>query len=435
MPLSLMKGHEGDRAFGVLALLVQGLLATAFCFTNYNLFAHSVFESIRLVEIYKGMALFAIVGFGFLYAFLKAYGVGAISMALFILSLGMQWSLLVEEAMEQGTIKNLTFDFSMFMGADFAVMSSLIGFGALVGKTSPTQVLLFTLLSIAAYSANMVFFLEKYLDAYDVGGTMSVHVFGAVFGLATSRFFGPANNEALLEGSRNSERIAMMGSLALQVFWPSMISASLPAGSKAQFTAVMNTICALCGSTVSAFGYQAAFDPERGGHWCEGGRLHPHAISVARFGGGVAIGACAGLPIGPGPSMLIGNIAGILAAWGYHNEFVPMRYDTMGITYLNLMPGILGALASALAPQIIPGSGIVPENQAFGLLGTIVFAAASGALTGLLLSCVGVPRVAYNDEAFIDVSHNEHAKPKSLMGKVWENMRAAVGRRDEEIGH
>jgi len=412
-PLSQKEGRHSTGAFGPIALLLQVSLGIAFCFTSYDLYAHSVFESIELMELFKGVGVLALAGFGFLTSFLKAYGLGGISMSLFIVALGFQVSLLLTQAMSRGSVNDLKFDFVIFLEADFAVICALIGFGALLGKTSPTQVLFYTLCVCTACIANKVYFLHGFLDVMDVGGTISLHVFGAVFGLVASATMGAANNEVLAEGSRISETGAMLGSFFLGIYWPSFMSASLAEahiaeGSQAQWCAITNTICAIAGSTTTAYGWGAMRGPDRRTKdGCRGGRMRTHVLASARLAGGVAIGCTAHIPMGPGPALLIGNAAGILSTWAFLSQLVPQRYDTSGITALNLLPGLLGAVASTLVPMVVPGTGVLPDNQIFGLLGSIIFAAAGGAITGLLLKCLGPPRVAYNDEAYLDVAITE----------------------------
>jgi len=74
---------------------------------------------------------------------------------------------------------------------DFAAGAILISFGALLGKITPSQLLVMAILEIIVYALNEQICVEKY-KAVDMGGSMYVHSFGAYYGLAASAVFGAA---------------------------------------------------------------------------------------------------------------------------------------------------------------------------------------------------------------------------------------------------
>ena len=59
----------------------------------------------------------------------------------------------------------------------------MIAFGAVLGKATPTQILWLSIIMVPIYVLNqrLVFVIFK---ALDVGGSITIHVFGAYFGLA-----------------------------------------------------------------------------------------------------------------------------------------------------------------------------------------------------------------------------------------------------------
>lgn len=86
----------------------------------------------------------------------------------------------------------------------------------------------------------------------DVGGSITVHAFGAYFGLAVSFMMRPKpeqNDTGRLEGSSyTSDIFAMVGSLFLWVFWPSFNSALLDEITQQQ-RAIVNTYLSLASAT------------------------------------------------------------------------------------------------------------------------------------------------------------------------------------------
>jgi len=284
-----------------------------------------------------------------------------------------------------------------FLNANTAVAAVLISFGGLIGKISPTQVVVVTFLELIFYCANKVFFLDGTLGIADCGGTIIIHVFGAYFGLAACYTLGPAKEESLLGSSYVSDLFSLIGTVFLWLFWPSFVAGLEPAESDGHAYALLNTVLALLGSTVVTFGLVPFLNSNR--------RLAPVPIQNATLAGGVAIGATANFPMGPLTAVLVGCVAGLISCTGFQKTPLPETWDTCGINNLHGMPGIFGALFSALLPLWLskdtPKIG-KPGNQILGLVGTLAISIVTGALTGLILKNVGSPAAAYNDDSFWD---------------------------------
>lgn len=60
--------------------------------------------------------------------------------------------------------------------------------GALIGKASPFQFIVMAIFEIAVYTLNIAIVTQA-LGASDTGGSMTIHTFGAYFGLAATCFF------------------------------------------------------------------------------------------------------------------------------------------------------------------------------------------------------------------------------------------------------
>lgn len=61
----------------------------------------------------------------------------------------------------------------------------MISFGAVLGKATPTQMLWLSFFMVPLYAANQ-HMVEKVFKAFDIGGSVSIHAFGAYYGLAAS---------------------------------------------------------------------------------------------------------------------------------------------------------------------------------------------------------------------------------------------------------
>ena len=61
----------------------------------------------------------------------------------------------------------------------------MIAFGAVLGKATPTQMLWLCFFMIPLYAVNQ-HLVEQTFEAFDIGGSVSIHAFGAYYGLAAS---------------------------------------------------------------------------------------------------------------------------------------------------------------------------------------------------------------------------------------------------------
>jgi ammonium transporter Rh len=385
-----IKEPLGTGRFGPLALVAEVVILVLYFQTSYDTSALASLDSSSIYNFYVGVALMMFVGFGYLMTFLKAYGLGAVGLTMLITCIGVQWAVVVEKTM---VLKTLAFPlaFSDILNGNFAVAAVLISFGGLIGKIGPTQVLVVTLLELVFYCANKVFFLTNMLSIADCGGTIIIHVFGAYFGLAACKTLGAAPSETYNGSSYNSDLFSLIGTVFLWLFWPSFVAGGLPAGTDGHGIALLNTVLALLASTVTTF----AIMP-----FITGKRLTTVPVQNATLAGGVSIGATANIAMGPFGATLVGIIAGAISCYGFEKPLIPSDTDTCGINNLHGMPGIFGGLVSVVIPFLVKDTVVVAMNQAIGLVGTLVVAIITGALTGVILKKVGGPSTPYHDSSY-----------------------------------
>eukprot|EP00656_Telonema_subtile_P047880 TRINITY_DN556_c0_g1_i1.p1 TRINITY_DN556_c0_g1~~TRINITY_DN556_c0_g1_i1.p1 ORF type:complete len:466 (-),score=81.80 TRINITY_DN556_c0_g1_i1:87-1484(-) len=292
------------------------------------------------------------VGFGFLMTFLRKYGFSAVGLNFVVAVLCIQWHILVGSFAHQLTDvgfhasewHKVEIDLTSFLLADFAAAAVLISFGALLGKVSPTQLLLLAMVEIIVFSFNESISVVSW-KASDMGGSMVVHVFGAYFGLAASWVL---TTKAATKRSENSsdyrsDLFAMVGTLFLWIFWPSFTGA--PAGSYSQERVIVNTLLSLTGSALTAFCFSAWFRGED--------KFDMVDIQNATLAGGVAIGTACDMYVTPGGALAIGCISGAWSVFGYTRlqgllETHCHIYDTAGVHNLHGMPGVIAGLAGFL---------------------------------------------------------------------------------------
>lgn len=294
--------------------------------------------------MFQDVHVMMFIGFGFLMTFLRRYGYSSVGVNMLLAAVAIQWALLVGGYLH-GHGGKVHIGITNMLTADFASASVLITFGALLGKTSPLQLVIICFLEIILFSVNEWIGLTM-LGAVDVGGSMFVHAFGAYFGLTVSRVLHRKDvKESTKEGPvYHSDVFAMIGTIFLWLFWPSFNSAL--AVEDAQHRAVINTYLALAACCVVTFAVSALTDPH-----CKFDMVH---VQNATLAGGVAVGTSADMMIGLHGAVIIGSVAGALSVIGYKyiTPFLASRlkiHDTCGVNNLHGMPAILAAFAGCIA--------------------------------------------------------------------------------------
>lgn len=379
------------------------------------------------------------IGFGFLMTFLRKYGYSATGYTLFLAALIVQWAILVKGIfrMESG---HISLSLGSIIDADIAAAVPLISMGALLGRTTPIQLLFMALFEVALFAVNEFIQLDI-LSIADVGGSITVHAFGAYFGLAVSVMLRPGKdqNDAGQNEAANytSDIFAMIGTLFLWVYWPSFNSV-LAVGAGAPERAILNTYLSLAGATVTTFVLSALVS--------HGNKLDMVHVQNSTLAGGVAVGSVCNLLIGPHGALLIGILSGVVSVFGYRylSPFLTENlrlHDTCGVHNLHGMPAVLSAIASAIyaclvtqdaykdsmveifpammadsielnknSTQILGGFGRTALRQGgfqlLGILLTVMMAIVGGLVTGILMKAVSMKKLDKEEHHLDEVYWN-----------------------------
>lgn len=304
-------------------------------------------EISHLYPMFQDVHVMIFIGFGFLMTFLKRYGYGSISFNMLVAAFVLEWALLMGGFLEMSDSK-IKISIESLLIADFSAAAVLISFGAVLGKTSPLQLIVMAFLEIVVFKGNEFLGLHIF-KAVDVGGSMFVHAFGAYFGLAVARVLYREDCESDKEGSiYHSDLFSMIGTVFLWLYWPSFNAALAPGDD--QHRAVINTYLALAAACIVAIAVSALVSNEN--------KIDMVHVQNATLAGGVAVGTSADMMIHPWGAMLIGSLAGALSSIGFRfiTPFLATKlkiHDTCGVNNLHGMPGILagivGTVAAALA--------------------------------------------------------------------------------------
>uniref|UniRef100_A0A8C8FEL5 Ammonium transporter AmtB-like domain-containing protein n=1 Tax=Oncorhynchus tshawytscha TaxID=74940 RepID=A0A8C8FEL5_ONCTS len=368
------------------------------------------------------------IGFGFLMTFLQRYGFSSVGFNFLIAAFALQWATLMQgffHGMHGGKIH---VGIESMINADFCTGSVLISFGAVLGKTSPVQLLVMSVIEVTLFAVNE-FIVLTVLGAKDAGGSMTIHTFGAYFGLMVARVLYRPN----LDKSKHkncsvyhSDLFAMIGTIYLWMFWPSFNSAVTAHGDDQHRTA-MNTYYSLAACTLATYGLSAVVAHD--------GKLDMVHIQNAALAGGVAVGTAGEMMLTPFGSMIVGFLAGTISVLGFKflSPILEQKLkiqDTCGVHNLHGMPGVLGAIVgavtAALATKEVYGDGLVclfftswessgdveasfqGIRQAISLAVTLGIALLGGLITGFILKLpiYGAPpdTICFEDGIYWEVS-------------------------------
>ncbi|CEG42601.1 ammonium transporter rh type c [Plasmopara halstedii] len=306
-------------------------------------------STISYYPLFLDVHVMIFVGFGFLMTFLHKYSLSAVSLNFIIGALSLQWGVIVVTMAHQigdGDFKTKILDIPILINGDFAAAAVLISFGALLGKTTPTQMVWMTFFEIIIYGLNEYLIIET-LEVTDAGGSIVIHTFGAFFGLAVSYMLGvPSASEQEHCTSRyHSDVFAMIGTLFLFIYWPSFNAALVSSKGFQQERAVISTVLSITASCASAFATSKILSHSK--------KIDMVHVQNATLAGGVAMGTSCNLAICPEAAITIGIIVGIVSTIGYcsvspHMEQEYRLSDTCGILNLHAIPGLIGGFAGAM---------------------------------------------------------------------------------------
>jgi hypothetical protein len=168
---------------GPLGMTIGGLQVVALA-VIMGLFSYDSVDAYTTEKyiIFRDIMVMLLLGFGFLMTFLEKYGLGAVGFTMLLTALNMECNLIVENLLDND--KSLLISMDSIINAEFSAAALLISFGALIGRATPLQMCAISIAEAVFYAINKVIIVFGFINAEDVGGTITIHMFGAFFGLA-----------------------------------------------------------------------------------------------------------------------------------------------------------------------------------------------------------------------------------------------------------
>jgi ammonium transporter Rh len=333
-----------------------------------------------------------LIGFGFLMVFVKKYGRSALTATFLLVSVSLPLYISIKglgmfEA--KGEVEQLIL-------AEFGAASLLIAAGAILGRIKIYQYMILGLFFIPFYMLNELIVINDHFHfvgkVADTGGSIAIHAFGALFGVAAAISLTSKHDmEVPIVSDETTDKYSLLGSMVLWVFWPSFCAALVPVDAIPH--TVVNVFIALCGSTIATYIASVMIR----------GKVGIGDIANAALAGGVAIGSTCDYASHT-QAMVIGIIAGAISTVGFailqdKQQKFHKIIDTCGVSNLHGIPGIFGGLAA-----IVVVDGLDVGAQAKGIIITVVMAIVAGLLCGKIISLFGKSEEIYADNAEIIVA-------------------------------
>uniref|UniRef100_F7BX35 Ammonium transporter Rh type C n=1 Tax=Ornithorhynchus anatinus TaxID=9258 RepID=F7BX35_ORNAN len=358
------------------------------------------------------------VGFGFLMTFLQRYGFSSVGFNFLLAAFGIQWALLMQGWFHSFEDGHILISVENLINADFAWGSVCVAFG-LSGQGQ------WTLFSVNEY------ILLNLLHVKDAGGSMTIHTFGAYFGLTVTWILFRPNLEQSKERQSSvyhSDLFAMIGTLFLWMYWPSFNSAVSKHGD-AQHRAAINTYCSLAACVLTSVAVSSALQRK--------GKLdmvRGCTSKMPTLAGGVAVGNSAEMMLMPYGSLSVTVPVPACCLQPFLESRLRIQ-DTCGIHNLHGMPGIIGGIVGSVTaatasvgiygkegyikafdfegPKSDWTSQVQAGYQAAGLFVSLAMAIVGGAIVGVILKFPlwGDPadENCFEDEVYWEVPEDEES--------------------------
>ena len=178
--------------------------------------------------MWRDVHVMVFVGFGFLMTFLREFTWSSVGLNFLVAGFTMQLGMIVvpflHRIFENEWERKIQMDISNLVTGDFCAAAILISMGAVLGRTSPMQLLTMAIVETFAYALNEAILVSE-VEVTDIGGSMVIHAFGAYFGVACAWVLGPRGADQTNNGSnRWSDTFAMIGTTytrmrACDAFW------------------------------------------------------------------------------------------------------------------------------------------------------------------------------------------------------------------------
>nr|XP_053638174.1 ammonium transporter Rh type B-like [Cherax quadricarinatus] len=249
-------------------LLIQGIFITLFTYyVRYGELADASHEGNNVHPILGGnyseenpgtllhhqllnIEIIVFVGMGMRLAFLREYSYSSMGWSLLLSSITLQWSILCGGFLQGQEF--IYIDIYSLLRGCMASVSVGVAHGAVMGLASPIQLIVLTLSHVPIYTLSN-HLASSHLLAVDRGGCVTVHMFGALFGVSACRALRGhwSLSSTRLTSSTTTQVTACIGTVVVVVYLGEVWSVSTVGDD--HHRALINTLLATLASLTLAF--------------------------------------------------------------------------------------------------------------------------------------------------------------------------------------
>ena len=440
--------------FGIIQIVIIILLANYYEWDDFNAPKNINNEelkdenTIKQIEnkykLFQEINIIIFLGFGLLRSFLKHHSWTSIALTFIGGVLSFEFglfTLICWGGVFKKEWNNGKFNYQHLLDSNYCSAANIISLGAILGKISLTQYLFIIIFETIFSTFNYVL-LRQQLRIIDIGGALTVHLFGSVFGAIFSIILFLTKNEREkikysphFGSSYNSNILAIFGTLILISYWPSFNTALIEK-SEYKFLGIINTYLAILGSIVGTFCISPIYNS---------GKIKIKDILNSCFTGAIIISGCCHIINHLWISILLGAICGGLITYlcNFFSDKLKKEgfYDTSDVIYYHGIPAFFGGIVTTIVVGTFenknekvkkkdlyeyigtimnytdfggPEKEIDISNYAAihfaGIFISIIIALVSGFVSGFAIrfsNCRNL-NIYFNDSEFFDINDNEH---------------------------
>ena len=343
---------------GIIQIAIIILLANYYEWDEYNSPKkinqnHNNVDTIKNnnYKIFQEINIIIFLGFGFLRSFLKHHSWTSIALTFIGGVLSFEFGLFTLICWK-GIFKkdwgNGIFNYQHFLDSNYCSAANIITLGSILGRISLTQYFFIIIFETIFTTFNYVL-LRLQLRIIDIGGALTVHLFGSIFGSIFSIILSLTKGERdkikynpHLGSSYNSNILALFGTLILISYWPSFNTALIEKPND-KYLGIINTYLANLGSIVGTFCISSIYNL---------GKIKIKDILNSCFTGSIIISGCCHIIKHLWVSVLIGVICGGIIT--YLCNFISDRlkrkgfYDTSDVIYYHGIPAFFGGIVTTI---------------------------------------------------------------------------------------
>ncbi|XP_042886516.1 ammonium transporter Rh type C-like, partial [Penaeus japonicus] len=307
--------------------------------------AHTLFSHVAHTH------MLLLVGVGLRLVFLQEASYGSLGVSVLLSGLSVQWAILCQGFIAEE--EYIYLDVKSLLAAETSGLSMCVSLSALVGVASPLQLLLLSLVHAPLHAANLKLNAQV-LKTVDRGGSVSTHVFGAVFGVAARVALtvrGPSP-PAHPPSSKGNQVMALIGTMFLVVYLPSI--GSWETRGDDLHRRLLNTSLATWAAAVASFPASSVAHPRR--------KFVLSDIQCGLVGGVVSVVGVADFMLEPWGALLLGASVSSMCVLSRHylRPCASRRvgaHDTASVGVSHGLAGVMGGLTGALLAALASDTG------------------------------------------------------------------------------